>query len=146
MKLRLKKGAVVKVELIGAGEPIFKMGKVENVFDDEIVLVEQIAIESESNELDFWFDYKYDKTKTIDGKKFHVNRALIASWEYASITTVSKTPIPKPDLSKATYTYYDSDGYCYGDGIDFSDIPDSSSKYIVVGSPEDDSEGLELTM
>ena len=146
MKLRLKKGAVVKVELIGAGEPIFKMGKVENVFDDEVVLVEQIAIERKSNKFDLLLNSEYDKTKTIDGKKSHINRALIASWEYASITTVSKMPIPKPDLSKATYTYYDSDGYCYGDGIDFSNIPDSSSKYIVVGSPKDDSEGLELTM
>lgn len=145
MKLRFKKGAVVRFELIGTGEPIYKVGKVENVFDDEVVIVEQISIEIDSDRSEFPFEsYVYDKTRCVDGKKSHINRAFIASWEYANRDTAARSQYIKPDLSNATFTYYDENGYCYGNGIDFSNIPDSSSNYFVVGRPKDDSDGLEL--
>ena len=34
--------------------------------------------------------------------------------------------------------HYDENGYCFGDGVDFGNIPDSSSKYLIVGKPNDD--------
>ena len=34
MKLRLKKNAVIRLELIGTGKPFYKVGKVANVFED----------------------------------------------------------------------------------------------------------------
>ena len=147
MKLRLKKGAVVKLELIGTGEPIFKVGKVDNVLDDEVVLIEQISIklEEENGECTF-MNYLYDPKRTVDGKTSHINRALIASWEYASRNTAARSSYENPDLSNATFTYYDENGYCYGDGMDFSNITESLSSYIVVGKPNDDSEGLELSL
>lgn len=148
MKLRFKKGAVVRFELIGTADPIYKVGKVENVFDDEVVLVEQIGIEKEEKSDEFFGlpTSTYDQTRCIDGKKSHINRALIASWEYANRATAARSPIMKPDLTKATITYYDENGYCFGDGVDFGNIPDSSSKYLIVGKPNDDSDGLELSL
>lgn len=143
MKLRFKKGAVVRFELIGTGEPIYKVGKVENVFDDEVVLVEQIGIEKDNFEFG---THNYDQTRCVDGKKSHINRALIASWEYANKATAARWAIKEPDLTKATITYYDENGYCFGNGDDFSNIPDSSSKYLIVGKPNDDSDGLELSL
>ena len=44
MKLRFKKGAVVRFELIGSSYPICKVGKVQEVFEDEVVLIEQISV------------------------------------------------------------------------------------------------------
>lgn len=150
MKLRFKKGAVVRFELIGTGEPIYKVGKVENVFDDEVVLVEQISIKKEeekkSDDIFGFLDSSYDKTRSVDGKKSHINRALIASWEYANRAIAAKNVVEQPDLTKATFTYYDENGYCFGNGVDFSNIPDSSSKYLIIGKPNDDSDGLELSL
>ena len=149
MKLRLKKNAVIRVEIIGTGKPFYKVGKVANVFEDEVVLVEQIGIKVKEK-YDDWLpgvqEYEYDQKRTIDGKEIHVNRALIASWEYVTkdVAMILPHSLEKQDLEKATITYYDENGYSYGDGTDFGDIPDSSSSYIIVGNPEDDSEGLEL--
>ena len=83
MKLRLKKNAVIRVEIIGTGEPFYKEGKVEEVFEDEVVLIEQIGIKAKEKNAN-WLPGmdEYDKKRTLDGKKIHINRALIASWEY----------------------------------------------------------------
>lgn len=147
MKMRLKKNAVIRVEIIGTGEPFYKEGKVEEVFEDEVVLIEQIGIKAKEKNAN-WLPGmdEYDKKRTLDGKKIHINRALIASWEYVPRNIAAKSPYlsEKQDLEKATITYYDENGYSYGDGTDFGDIPDSSSSYIIVGNPEDDSEGLKL--
>lgn len=154
MKLRLKKNAVIRLELIGTGKPFYKVGKVANVFEDEVVLVEQIGIKVKEK-YDDWLpgvqEYEYDQKRTIDGKEIHVNRALIASWEYVTKDVAMILPhlLEKQDLEKATITYYDENGYCYGEKTDFGDIPDSSSSYIAVGLPEDDeddSDGLELSL
>ncbi len=147
MKLRFKKGAVVKLELIGSGYPICKVGKVQEVFEDEVVLIEQISVEKKStnnNEFDY-MNFHYDLTKTRDGKTMHINRALIASWEYANRNTASMSILLDNTDNNTTFTYYDKDGYCYGDGTDFSNIPDNPSNYILVPSSSDDnSEGLNL--
>ena len=152
MKMRLKKNAVIRVEIIGTGEPFYKEGKVEEVFEDEVVLIEQISIKIKAKNDNCWLpgmtETEYDQKRTLDGKRIHINRALIASWEYVPRNIAAKSPylLEKQDLEKATITYYDENGYCYGDGTDFGDIPDSSSSYIIVGNPEDDSEGLELSL
>lgn len=149
MKLRLKKNAVIRLELIGTGKPFYKVGKVANVFEYEVVLVEQIGIKVKEKYND-WLPgvQEYDQKRTIDGKEIHVNRALIASWEYVTKDVAMILPhlLEKQDLEKATITYYDENGYCYGEKTDFGDIPDSSSSYIAVGLPEDDSDGLELSL
>lgn len=154
MKLRLKKNAVIRVEIIGTGKPFYKVGKVANVFEDEVVLVEQIGIKVKEK-YDDWLpgvqEYEYDQKRTIDGKEIHVNRALIASWEYVTkdVAMILPHSLEKQDLEKATITYYDENGYCHGEETDFGDIPDSSSSYIAVGLPEDDednSDGLELSL
>ncbi len=142
MKLRFKKGAVVSLELIGTGEPIIKSGKVEDVLEDEVVLIEQVKIESEE---DTFVPLCYDLSRSVDGKMLHINRALIAGWEYASWYTATVAYHRKLDLSKATFTYYDKEGYCYGDGVDFSDIPDCVSSHFVIGASKDNSNGLELS-
>ena len=147
MKLRFKKGAVVRFELIGAED---KVGKVENVFDDEVVVVEQISVkikkDKENKDAYLGLSTSYDQTRSVDGKETHINRALISSWEYANLVSATKNVYDKTYLTKATFTYYDENGYCYGDGIDFSNIPDSSSSYGVIGAPKDDSDGLELSL
>lgn len=147
MKLRFKKGAVVRFELVSSGYPIYKVGKVQEVFEDKVVLIEQISVEKQStnnNEFDY-MNSRYDLTKTRNGKTMHINRALIASWEYANRNTASMSILLDNTGNNATFTYYDKDGYCYGDGTDFSKIPDNPSNYILVPSSSDDnSEGLDL--
>lgn len=79
MKLRFKKGTVVRFELIGSCYPIYKVGKVQEVFEDEVVLIERISVEKQStnnNEFDY-MNSRYDLTKTRDGKTMHINRALM---------------------------------------------------------------------
>lgn len=147
MKLRFKKGAVVRFELIGSDYPIYKVGKVEEVFEDEVVLIEQISVKKQSannNEFDY-MNSRYDLTKTRDGKTVHINRAFIISWEYANRNTASMNILDDNTDNNVTFTYYDKDGYCYGDGTDFSNIPDNPSNYILVPSSTDEnSEGLDL--
>ena len=75
------------------------------------------------------------------------NRSLISSWEYVKITeTYSVSVFGAPSLpEEPSYTFYNESGYCFGDGEDFSDVPESFSA-VIVGNKKDDSEGLELSL
>ena len=150
MKLRLKQGAVVRFELIGSGEPIYKIGKVDGVYEDEVVLIEQmpVTVEDDDNIMSLMC-LKYHSSKTVDWKEIHINRALISSWEYVKIDETYIVPLYEvpPVPENCTFTEYDESGYCFGSGEDFSDVPDESSSYLIVGKKkEDDLEGLELSL
>lgn len=137
MKLRIKKGAVVKFELFGSGESIFKVGKVIDVYDDEVVIVEQSRIRKEYDEDEIVFfisgsdEEAYEQRKCYDIRIIHVNRAFIVDWEYENIKNIPEKTVDKSCLLGTTF--YDSDGFCKGNGEDFSNISDSTSSYIVIG-------------
>ena len=137
MKLRIKKGAVVKFELIGTGEPIYKVGKVIDVCDDEVVLVELSRIKKKfvEDEIIFFMsdslEEGYEPNKCHDIKLIHINRAFIVAWEYENIKNIPKKTVNKDSLLGTTF--FDSDGFCKGNGEDFSNVLDSTSSYIVIG-------------
>ena len=110
MKLRVKKGAVIKVELMGMSQPIYKIGKVDQVFDDELVLIEQGKHGASQNE-------------TVDAQKVHINKELIYSWEHANISLIKDVNPYRDSLlddsgNNSKYTQYNSKGFCFGDGPD----------------------------
>ena len=110
MKLRVKKGAVIKVELMGMSQPIYKIGKVDQVFDDELVLIEQGKQGASQNE-------------TVDVQKVHINKELIYSWEHANISLIKDVNPYRDSLlddsgNNSKYTQYNSKGFCFGEGPD----------------------------
>ena len=107
MKLRVKKGAVIKVELMGMSQPIYKIGKVDRHFYDEIVLIEQGK-------------QGMSQKETVDLQELHINRELIASWEYAHIDCIKEVNHPYQVTmlninNGRNYTKYNDIGFCYGE-------------------------------
>lgn len=139
MKLRLKKGAIVKFNLITAESVI---GKVICVLDEEIEIVTQIRVRKDTGDFEFvildgipGFDEEQveilkpdelDVTKTVDSDvHIHLNRNFIVSWQYANIDEISsekvvyenekKSPSLK-DVESYRVNYFEKDGYFKGNG------------------------------
>lgn len=139
MKLRLKKGAIVKFNLITAESVI---GKVICVLDEEIEIVTQIRVRKDTDDFEFvildgipGFDEEQveilkpdelDVTKTMDSDvHIHLNRNFIVSWQYANIDEISsekvvyenekKSPSLK-DVESYRVNYFEKDGYFKGNG------------------------------
>lgn len=140
MKLRFNLGAIIKFYLLdGTSE----LGKVINVYPDEVELLEQIKIVKKDNHF-------YYSDKTADGTTVtHLNRQLIKSWEYASAMSFESRVYEDgsdfwnsykfSDLT--SFNYYDADGSCKGTGSWCGDIADDIHIFIPINV--NDSDGLE---
>lgn len=129
LKMNFRKGAIVRLgfncQVVGVADS----GRVIDVTEEEIVLIPQIMVQ---------FPYAngtyppsimwslIDKFRTVDSnRKVHIDRKLIASWEYYSVESrsIQNTVYKSKDIEEtlvSEYQYvvnnYDKDGHCKGNG------------------------------
>ena len=104
MKLRASKGAVIKVGVMWGRERVF-IGKVHEIYDDEVVLWEQDSSNCYNS-----------NSKSV--RQTHIWLDLIAWWQYANIEETKDYKSKREKKLSNDYVSYDENGFCYGDDND----------------------------
>ena len=128
MNLRLNQGAIVEFSLSGGDKPTTIVGKVVNVFPDEVELYPQLSIIKDGNYLDY---YTADDVSIV-----HLRRNLITHWKYVPFSNVPKSGFIATDnshnyqehtkpYSEYTINKYEN-GFCKGNGPYLGNIKEYS--------------------
>lgn len=136
MNLNFRLHSIIKFELMGFAEPVYKIGKVKNVNATEVVIIPQMKVYRKVQDSSF---PKLDLYCTADDDcDVHIRRSLISAWEYAKATDpeihkhisenyVSSLYFPQKNFSEYTFNHYDyRTGFYKGDGNSCAYIAEES--------------------
>lgn len=86
MNLNFNFNSIIKFELMGFAEPIYKIGKVTNVDSTEVAIIPQLKV---YRNVHGSIHGRLDQYCTADDDcVVHIRRSLIASWCYAKATDI----------------------------------------------------------
>ena len=139
MRLNFKIGAIVKFELYGFGEPVYKVGKVTNVTPGEVTILPQLKVYRKNENSSF---EKLDLFCTADDDcAVHIRRKLISSWSYVKAIdcAIEKSISERTDVRRnwmdlpnpkrfGDYTFNEYDqrtGFCKGNGFSCFEIEEA---------------------